>query len=278
MVTRLRSAQAETALRHVGNCQICEGDQKLRDGRMVHHGYLRPGDGCIHGDCPGVDEVPYETSCDLIKVHKGALEYQRVGLRKRLTDVVAGHVTHFTRTRETWSGGLETTEYAVGVTDPYRFREATEHLRWELESHVRKVESTIVRFGLRISSWEPKPVRTVEEEVRKELEARAVRKAARDAARAERAAKRAATKAKQDALAERRRGIVAGIVGSLRALADQPASPERDASARRVWADALNRKKYPWLWTHELLEQGAEAPSLALGLTRRDPESGRVLY
>ena len=113
MATRLRSAPAETALRHVGNCQLCESDQKLRDGRMVHPGDLRPGDGYIHGDCPGVDEVPYEVSCDLIKVHKAALEHQLAGLRKRLAAIVAGEVTHFTQTHQLWSGGLETTEYSL---------------------------------------------------------------------------------------------------------------------------------------------------------------------
>ena len=57
--------------RYIGNCQICEGDQKLHVGRMVHHGYQRPGDGAIRGDCPGVGQVPYEVSCDLVKSYKG---------------------------------------------------------------------------------------------------------------------------------------------------------------------------------------------------------------
>lgn len=86
-------AAAETATRHVGNCQICEGDQKLLDSRMVHHGYRRPGDGVIHGDCPGVGEVPYEVSCDLIKSHKTGLEAMLVGFRKRLRDILEGRVT-----------------------------------------------------------------------------------------------------------------------------------------------------------------------------------------
>ena len=31
-------ASSEMKTRYVGNCQICEADQKLRDGLLVHHG------------------------------------------------------------------------------------------------------------------------------------------------------------------------------------------------------------------------------------------------
>jgi hypothetical protein len=41
-------------------CQICENRQCMtKDGRMVHHGYQRPGDGYIHGDCMGVGYLPF---------------------------------------------------------------------------------------------------------------------------------------------------------------------------------------------------------------------------
>ena len=60
----LNPPKKETVTRYVGNCQICERDQKLTvDMKMVHHGYLRPGDGEIHGDCPCVGAEPYEVSC-----------------------------------------------------------------------------------------------------------------------------------------------------------------------------------------------------------------------
>lgn len=220
--------------------------------------------------------MPYEVSCDLIKSHKTGLEAMLVGFRKRLRDILEGRVTRFIQ-RNRSLGAVEVDEYVVGVTEPYRFTRALESLRWEVESRIRQAESTIARFAARIAAWESKPIRTVEEEVRKELEAKAARKADRDAARAVRAAKKAATAAKQAALAARRQAVVSGFVGALRALADQPASPDRDQAARKVWADVTGHKKYPWLWIHELLKQGAEAPTLALGLIRRDP-SGRVTW
>src|SRR5271157_5749029 len=110
------STQCKTHLmsvtRYIGNCQICEGDQKLHDGLMVHHGYRRPGTGYIVGDCPGVGEVPYEVSCELRKAYLAALQSGRV--------------------KTVWgSQGLrrvpQLVEYAVGVTEPQRFARAIEH-------------------------------------------------------------------------------------------------------------------------------------------------------
>ena len=57
----------KTALRHLGCCQICEGEFKLAGGLMVHHGYKRPGYGHIVGDCMGVNELPYEKSAEVCK-------------------------------------------------------------------------------------------------------------------------------------------------------------------------------------------------------------------
>ena len=65
--TNMATIPSATAVtRYLGNCQVCEGDQKLHHGRMVHHGYKRPGDGFIV--CPGVHQVPYEVSCDLFNL------------------------------------------------------------------------------------------------------------------------------------------------------------------------------------------------------------------
>jgi len=56
----------------VGTCAVCDKVQKLRNGRMVHHGYLRPGYGSIYGTCAGSKQPPYEVSpegCYLAAAH-----------------------------------------------------------------------------------------------------------------------------------------------------------------------------------------------------------------
>ena len=49
-------------------CQICERQQALdANGRLVHHGYKRPGWGCIIGDCMGVGHLPYPATDALVR-------------------------------------------------------------------------------------------------------------------------------------------------------------------------------------------------------------------
>lgn len=50
-----------------GTCQICFRDQQTRKGRLVLHGYKRPGEGYIIGECWGVSYAPFEVSCDRTK-------------------------------------------------------------------------------------------------------------------------------------------------------------------------------------------------------------------
>ncbi len=53
---------AATVTRHIGFCGFCENTQKLRNGKLVLHGYQRPGWGYAEGKCPGVGKDPYEVS------------------------------------------------------------------------------------------------------------------------------------------------------------------------------------------------------------------------
>lgn len=50
-----------------GTCQGCFKDQKTRDGRLVLHGYKRPGHGYILGNCWGHGYAPYQISCERTK-------------------------------------------------------------------------------------------------------------------------------------------------------------------------------------------------------------------
>lgn len=48
---------------NTGSCPCCFGLHKLlSNGTMVHHGFERPGDGNIYGDCFGVSYKPFEVS------------------------------------------------------------------------------------------------------------------------------------------------------------------------------------------------------------------------
>lgn len=63
-------------VRDRAECQICERTQAIdKAGLLGHHGYKRPGWGCIQGDCFGVKHKPYpetdalEQYLDIIRKH-----------------------------------------------------------------------------------------------------------------------------------------------------------------------------------------------------------------
>jgi hypothetical protein len=79
---------------NTGTCGVCEQNVKMRDDqRLVHHGFQRPGDGMIHGDCFGVGYRPHELSSEAASdfVEK-LLKPRAERLRQRLNDLREGKV------------------------------------------------------------------------------------------------------------------------------------------------------------------------------------------
>lgn len=66
--------------RYIGFCPVCEGHFKCQaeHGRyyLVHHGYKRPGDGFIIGDCFGVGREPHEVSPELARDYRDPNEHE----------------------------------------------------------------------------------------------------------------------------------------------------------------------------------------------------------
>ena len=132
-----------------GTCPVCFHNVKIRQNRMVLHGYTRPGYGWIEGKCFGVGYLPFELSPEGSKdfITK-ALEPHLTGLEKYLQDLKSGKATKFTRTRGTWN---KTTEEIT-----------PEHPRWKqhLESAIHSTEydisttkSQIEQYKNEIAHW-----------------------------------------------------------------------------------------------------------------------------
>jgi hypothetical protein len=271
-------AAPEIKTRFVGNCQICEADQKLKDGLMVHHGFRRPGDGYIHGDCPGVSEQPYETSCDLLKSFKVATERELAVAEAYVAKLRAGAVTFFTVRKSHYMGfrreeNLVT--YAVGVTEPWKFSsELQRHVVGE-ENRIKQLKWAIERYERRIAAWEPKPIRTMEEEASK---ARADReKREKDAAerRATRQAEEERKRQKREALDRKRQAIKDGFIARLAALIAPGVGVDVEAEKRKIIRE-LRLKKNEFIWGG-LRGLKCEEICIKLGLARRD-DKGWVSY
>lgn len=72
-------------------CQVCERHQALEAGGVLtHHGYRRPGDGSILGDCAGVGHAPYPAT-DALESYLASLQRHLEALRGQLADLPRCH-------------------------------------------------------------------------------------------------------------------------------------------------------------------------------------------
>jgi len=142
---------------YLGTCQCCFNQQvtKVRAGgmtfRMVLHGYERPGDGWIIGDCRGHGEQPYELSCEFTKTWLGQVQGMLVRVRARLAALVAGEVTEIdaqvAKTREERKYGdrsaYKTITVTVGWVNPDHFRGGDSDFAAAIARNIRGVEGNI---------------------------------------------------------------------------------------------------------------------------------------
>lgn len=186
---------AKTAVRFLGFCQICEAEQKLHGGKLVHHGYKRPGWGAIVGDCYGVGFLPYQKSCEQVKEYKAVLLdelEEKVAYRTKLE---AKTVKSFWYVNYRKEGCL----LAVGVTEQHTWERAFAAELSGTAWAIRGLEAEIERLTKRIAAW-----KLVETNERTERVSDAEKKAESDARKALRTAAREAKDAKAKALAEKR--------------------------------------------------------------------------
>jgi hypothetical protein len=283
MSARSKRAVPELVTRHVGFCAMCEGDFKLTpEMKLVHHGYLRPGDGRIHGDCPFVHLDPYEVSCEPLKPYRARLREQARDARERLRELESGTVTYITRgevVRKSWRRGDEEfvlREFSIGVTPWYDFEREIERAIRETERRIESLDREIARTTKWIDAWVAKPIRTIEEQAAEEQRQRAARAAEREAARAARKAKRDAIDAKHAALAKKKEDLRVEIRDAALALSaswesrrgERAAQKERDALARKI------KKASKWFYDVKAFE--CVDALIALDLAERHTVNGHT--
>lgn len=179
-------------VRLVGTCPVCERQQKVTPaGAMVHHGYIRPGTGSIHGDCFGVRWPAYELSPRGCEAYRTLLAEWRQSAINLLERYRARPET--IDTERNFRGQIAT--YHRDSPDREK------RLRYEqtLESAIRSAQYTIqeiersnLRMAQLIQAWAPAPLVEIDEEgfTPAKREERAERKTERDTKRAEKEQKR----------------------------------------------------------------------------------------
>lgn len=123
-------------------CQVCERFQCVDgSGRLVHHGYLRPGDGQILGDCYGVHALPYPATDALIR-YGNAIEMHLV-----VTLGAINHLPERTEIYQDWARRLVKKDTAPA----YLWEQALRGLAATLESSKRMDETELARVTARIA-------------------------------------------------------------------------------------------------------------------------------
>lgn len=151
------------ATKYEAECQVCEGNYRLRGERVVLHGYARPGDGHAHGRCPGVGESPYELSCEAVERHGAAVRAGIPSTEQRLADLrEPGKVTYLERLRVRGSDRrVEVRQYALGVSEPLDWDAALRAVSCDVESRLAWARSEVARCERRVAAWQLRPVREV---------------------------------------------------------------------------------------------------------------------
>lgn len=78
-----------------GTCQCCFNSQKVSkaDGKLMSlHGYERPGNGYILGECRGQEQQPYEVSCEKTKQFKAEIVVMRTNQQNYLNRLNANEI------------------------------------------------------------------------------------------------------------------------------------------------------------------------------------------
>ena len=267
----------ELKTRAVGSCPVCEGYYRLMGGgRMVHHGYKRPGDGMIHRDCYGAGYPAYELSSYGCEAYQKIMaETWRPQAVAHLRQLENGEVNQVMVQRGFGKRKELVTLYASS-TDPKDVRDFEEAIR----AHITKTRREIATYDLeikrmeqRIADWTKKPVKTFEE-----YEAEKRTTPERLQRQAEREARQAAKAEKARIQAEKHQRQVdeqSALVARYREIFESCTYPEEAKEYWRQMNRAMDKKSYLFFNPRNLR---LDDRLIELGLAHRDQHGVYYAY
>lgn len=266
----------------VGTCGVCEREISVRDNVLVHHGYQRPGDGQIYGDCFGVGYPPLERST------QASINYRATRQREatQLTSIISALKNGETIVvqRPTYMRGPESLmTFVAGVTDLEHFRTAVDSEIRDLKGRKDLAESEIRRMDRLIAEWKLEELGT---ETRRGAAARAATAARKTEREARLEIRRAKTRVREEKIAVRKAKeteIKARYLTELEALAEKAEAIDALGDLATIFEakqiiERMKRemKRVPRVrfYVRDLKQ---DALFIRLGLARRDP-SGYISF
>ena len=235
----------------------------MRDNKLVHHGYKRPGYGFIVGDCFGARKTPHELSPELAQQTLDLVERELASTEVSLvqlpdTTVLKKLVTRWEngrRKQETVDipktvapeGGYDWDNDREGARALHKAVEAWDRAyasrEWELKQTIKMLKGEAERLTELVSTWELKPLRSVEEEKTAKQTAKAEREAAKAAKKAAKLADQVAKFQKRidSALRTRNSSVLAEVWESI-----QSKLRDIDSSLTKAECLALVERDHVW--------------------------------
>jgi hypothetical protein len=265
----------------LGTCQFCEGTFCLHDGKLVLHGFRRPGTGTIHGRCRGTDKLPYEVTCDDLKAELPGMKERLVFSKARLAEFTAETVLYFEGFFKVSiiRGNSEWLTASAFVTDARLWTRIISTEKNECARNVDGLEFNVARYTRRIAAWKLTPVtETTVEKMNDALRAEiAGRAKVRANARTEKDAAASARKVKKDARKVELQAKLDGFAATFKALALQPESPARKAAVKAQVEEIRKPKHQRGFEAWGVWEMGCTDALITLGLAKRSAD-GCVSY
>lgn len=233
------------------------------NGRMVLHGYKRPGTGNVVGDCFGVGYPPYEQSSSGCSAYRDQLALWRSGYEEsiRKYEERPEQIDGYSRINRTY------TTYRRDSSDPIeqdKYEKALQVAINAAKSQIAQIDFSDRRMTKLIEQWAPGELIEIDEEGRTPEMRReqATRREERAAAKLERDAKRAAKQAKADARSAAAYAQFKEFERQIAVLAQMPKSPDRALQAKRLNAQMVRVYPYGIVW-YGYKDHGPEAKALS---------------
>ena len=167
---------------YLGTCQVCFRTQKAPNGKLSLHGYTRPGDGFLDGECLGSKQLPYEHSCETTKLVLANLESHLSRSKEYLAKLENGEILGLAWEYRaiTKDGTGVTKSITVHKGDPQRptpedlsksyrylypyipsYDKLLEEAIFKQEKRIHMTETDISYFRRMINAWTLKPLMPV---------------------------------------------------------------------------------------------------------------------
>lgn len=141
---------------NTGSCPCCFGLYKLlADGTMVHHGFQRPGDGSIYGDCFGVKHKPFEISNEGTVAYAAALRQAQANTEKRLALLQSDKCVEIDEEVSEGFGRNRTTKTVTHARGTADFERVVAVRVLRAESQIAQLKAHAAQLEKMAADWQP---------------------------------------------------------------------------------------------------------------------------